>query len=291
MSAAVGCFLIDIPDQLQGAIITTAFLYPASGSPTREPFGPYSLEVARDAPANGDCLRLVVLSHGNSGSPWTLRETAAHLAQSGFVVALPEHPGNSRSDNSLAGTAANLENRPRHISMVIDAAFAHERLGKCLMPNRVGVIGTSIGGYTALAVAGGQPWAGPHETDDGKANPVKVVADPRVRAIVLLAPATPWFMPERSLSLVNVPILMRTGSKDEITPAWHADLVNNGVPDPLRIDHQIVPGAGHFSFLSEFPPEMKRPDFPPSNDPEGFDRKVLQPVLQKQIVDFLNRVL
>ncbi|MFL5350272.1 MAG: hypothetical protein ACJ8AT_36315 [Hyalangium sp.] len=37
------------------------------------------------------------MSHGTGGSPWTYRGMAAHLARAGFVVALPEHPGNNRS--------------------------------------------------------------------------------------------------------------------------------------------------------------------------------------------------
>ena len=49
------------------------------------------------------------------------RPIALHLARAGFVVALPEHPGNNRSDNSLANTAVNLANRPRHVRLVLDA--------------------------------------------------------------------------------------------------------------------------------------------------------------------------
>ena len=114
-----------------------------------------------DAPVDGERLPLVMLSHGNSGTPWAYRGLASHLARSGFAVGLVEHPGNSRNDNSLAGTAANLENRPRHVSLAIDAAFADPSVGGRLVPDRVAVIGHSIGAYTALAARGRQALGGP----------------------------------------------------------------------------------------------------------------------------------
>ena len=45
------------------------------------------------------------------------------------------------------------------------------------------VIGHSIGGYTALASAGGKPLALPTQTPDGVAHPVEVERDPRIGAV------------------------------------------------------------------------------------------------------------
>lgn len=67
---------------------------------------------------------------------------------------LPEHPGNNRADNTIAGTIANLVNRPRHIRLLIDAAFDNLVIGPALLRDKVALIGHSMGGYTALAVAG-----------------------------------------------------------------------------------------------------------------------------------------
>ncbi|ATB30911.1 alpha/beta hydrolase family protein [Melittangium boletus] len=284
----VGCRALDVADEVQGARIPVWVLYPTRAPEHLEHFGPYPLAVAPDAPVEGERLPLVVISHGTGGSPWTYRGMAAHLARAGFVVALLEHPGNSRSDNRLAGTAANLENRPRHVRLVLDAVAANEHLGKWLSPEGVGVIGHSLGGYTALAVAGGRPSSFPNEEPHGQARALPVVRDPRVRALVLLAPASPWFMAEGALADVDLPILMRTAERDEHTPAFHAELISRGVPHPQRIDHRVVPNAGHFSFQSPFPPSMTKPGFPPSQDPEGFDRLAFQPVLHAEILTFLR---
>jgi predicted dienelactone hydrolase len=206
------------------------------------------------------------------------------------VVALPEHPGNSRNDNSLAGTAANLENRPRHVSLTIDAVLRDAEIKRRLASERVGVIGHSIGGYTGLAVAGGKPWAAPHESADGKAHPVAVKRDDRVSALVLLAPATFWFMPD-SLRDVRVPILLRTGEKDELTDASQAESVLRGVFDAALVEHKAIAGAGHFFALTPFPKEMVRADFPPSQDPAGFQRETIQPDLYADIAEFFERTL
>jgi hypothetical protein len=44
-------------------------------------------------------------------------------------------------------------------------------------------------------------------------------------------------------------------------------------------------------FLSPFPPDLISPAFPPSQDPPGFDRAALHPLLNAEILTFLRRVL
>ncbi|WP_159710570.1 alpha/beta hydrolase family protein [Geminicoccus flavidas] len=287
MERNVGCRQVEVTDTGRFPVLPMAMLYPtlAPAAPMR--FGPYPLEAARDAPPSGEHLSLVLVSHGSGGSPWTFRHLAASLALAGYVVGLPEHLGNCRTVDSLAGSFMNLENRPRQLRRATDAAFADPVLGPRLLPEQVAVIGHSIGAYTALAIAGGRPVAGPHDTDEGR--PVPVEPDPRVQGLVLLAPATPWFLQEGSLAAVRVPILLRTGEQDRITPAWHAGLILRDAEDPGRIEHRVVPGAGHFSFMSPFPPELNRPGFPPAQDPEGFDRAGYQLILATDILRFLGK--
>lgn len=285
---SVGCREVALTDPIQGARIPLWLLYPTHAKEQSECFGMYSFDVAMNAPVVGEQLPLVLISHGKGGTPWGYRATASYLARSGFVVALPEHPGNSRNDNSLDGTVANLENRPRHLCLVIDAAFADVELGKRLAPGGVAVIGHSMGGYTALAAAGGHPAALPNQVPEGRARPLTVASDPRIRALVLLAPAVPWYMLIGSLAEVAVPILLRVAEKDEYLPPEHAEIVLRGVPDRSRIDHQIVPGAGHFAFVTPFPPALTRPEFPPSQDPPGFDRPAYLQHLHAELLTFLR---
>ena len=292
MGYRCGCRLSKVHDAVQGADVPLALLYPAHGEEHTEHFGPYSLDVVLDAPPAAGVYPLVVISHGHSGTPWAYRQLARHLVLAGFVVALPAHTGNTRLDNTLAGTAENLANRPRHITLTINAALADATVGAHIAGNGVAVIGHSIGGYTALAAAGGLPWSGPYDRKDSgtQPEPVPVTPDARIRSLVLLNPATFWFI-AGSLRPVNLPILIRTGEKDEITPIEHAHKIIEGVAHPELVEHQDIAGAGHFAFMSKFPPEMTRPNFKPSQDPEGFDRETIQPEFFADVTAFLQRTL
>ncbi len=287
----VGYRALEVDDPEQGVRLPAAVLYPAHAPAQTERFGPYALELASGADvAAGPPKPLVVLSHGNNGSPWTHRALAAHLAQAGFVVALVEHLGNSRSDGSLTGTVANLQNRPRHVRLTIDAV--ERAMGSTVDVTRTGIVGHSIGAYTALAVAGGKASCAPNESPDGTPFALPVVkADSRVRSLVLLAPAAGWFWADGSLADVHLPILLESGELDDLAPDMHAQVILRGVPDRAQVDHRIVAGAGHFSFQTPFPPAMVRPDFPPSQDPPGFDRAAFQPILHRDIEAFFRATL
>lgn len=254
-------------------------MYPASAAEQPVSLGPYEVSAAMDAPVSPGEFPLVVISHGNNGSHLLYRELALHLARNGFVVALPEHPGNNRDDRSLSGTVENLANRPRHLRAVIDFACSEWRISS------VAVVGHSLGGYTGLALVGGKPTASPHETG-GEPAPVAVEADDRVTALVLLAPATPWFMLDGALDDVSVPILMLSGEKDENTTLWHADIVLKGVRGP--VEHRVVENANHFSFESPFPPHLAS-QFAPYQDPPGFDRAAYQEEMKAEVLEFLQR--
>lgn len=292
MNFKVGCRAMEVNDPVQGVPIPMWLFYPTQMPERTESIGPYQLNLAMNAAMEGGRTSLVVVSHGGGGSSLTYRDLVAHLARAGFAVALLEHPGNCRSDNSLNGTAANLENRPRHIRLAIDAAFADNTVGVRLLADRVALIGHSMGGYTSLVVAGGRPMTGPLETPPGGLPvPIPVSSDHRVRALVLLAPACGWFSSEGALTNVDVPILMLTAEKDELAAHLHTDFVKRGVRDPGRVDHRVIPGAGHHAFQSPFPPAMTRPDFPPSQDPQGFNRTEFQTILYAEVLSFLQRVL
>jgi predicted dienelactone hydrolase len=149
---------------------------------------------------------------------------------------------------------------------------------------RIAVIGHSLGGYTALALAGAKGYS-------RQGVPVSVQPDARIGALVLLAPATFWFTAPEALRAVTLPILILQGEHDHITPALHGELVATGVAHPGQVTLRTVSGAGHFSFISPFPPAMRRPDFAPANDPVGFDREAFHASYPHEVLAFLDRVL
>ncbi|MBL8175587.1 MAG: alpha/beta fold hydrolase [Bryobacterales bacterium] len=252
--------------------------YPAEAPQSSATFGPYTIGAAHDAPiAPPHPCPLILISHGTGSSHLVHRNLALHLARNGYIVLVPEHPRNNRNDNSLANTNENLADRPRLLSQLIDWALADPTLAPHIAPQHIAIVGHSLGGYTALATAGGRP-----------AN-IDVSSDPRVKALVLLAPATPWFLPPGSLADVRVPILMLTAEKDPHTPEGHGIIVKRGLPPQTPIEHNVIPNAGHFSFLSPFPPAMATPAFAPAHDPPGFNREHFQHEMFSTIDAFLQR--
>ncbi|MBO2011455.1 alpha/beta hydrolase family protein [Hymenobacter negativus] len=280
-----------LTDHELGVSFPLVVFYPTQAIGQDDAVGPYQLVVARDAPVAEGIFPLVVISHGRGSSPFVYRTLAHYLARQGFVVGLPEHPGNNRRDNTWEGTTQNLVARPSHLRLAIQQLFKNQLFARVLKPDGIGVIGHSMGGYTALALAGGTPTAFPHETVDGQEQLIAVVADTRIKALVLLAPATVWFRAQGALHGVDVPMLLLTAEKDEYTPFFHSQIVLEGVADKHKIEHRIIENAGHYSFLSPFPASMQSPTFLPSQEPPGFNRVRFQEGLHAEIAAFLRQKL
>ena len=275
----VGSKQLIVKDNIKNISFPVLVNYPTNEASRPVSFGPYTMNVSPDAEMIDGKFPLIIISHGSGGSHLLYRTISTHLAKNGYIVAMLEHYGNNRNNNTLENTTENLETRPRHVSLTIDFLLADNWFNKSIAQNKIGVIGHSMGGYTALALAGGVP-----RTKEGVV--VEVVSDFRIKAIVLLAPGAGWFM--NSLEKVTIPILMFTAEHDPITPKWNGEIVMNYVPDKSKVIFTEVENAGHFSFLSPFPSTMKNPNFLPSTDPDGFDREKFQKQLMKDILDFLN---
>jgi predicted dienelactone hydrolase len=291
----LGYRALDVRDPVQAVPLGVHLLYPTRAVPQSLAFGPYAIDAAPDAPFDRGIEHVVVISHGTGSSPWTHRVVAAHLAEHGCAVVLIAHAGNTRGDDALAGTPANLANRPRHVSLALDAAFAALAALAALAAmdhvesqNRATLIGHSLGGYTALAAAGGRPHALPNETSDGLARPVEVTRDPRVDKIALLAPDVAWLMAPGALDSVRTRVLARTGERDELCPAAFVEPVLRRLPSSAALDYAVVPNAGHFSFMSPMPAALVRPGFAPAFDPPGFDRTAYQSRLAAELVAFIR---
>ena len=289
--STAGYTQVEVPDEPGHPDFPMVVMYPASAPERPERMGAFTLEVASKAEPRPGRFPLALISHGSGGSHLAYRTLGRHLARHGFIVGMPQHPHNNRVDNSLEGRIENLLNRPRHLKATIDWFFANEAFAKNLQPDAVSVIGHSMGGYAALALAGGVPTSLPHESKDREPHLLTQVAhDRRVRALVLLAPATAWFWQPGALGAVDLPILMMVGDRDFHTPAdYHTRPVLAGVADPARVTCRVIGNAGHFSFLSEFPESMRHPGFAPSQDPAGFDRSRFLDEMNAEVLAFLQR--
>lgn len=305
MLSFVGCSRVNLPSFVDEADFGTLILYP-SKTPSREvEFGPFSMDVAMEAVISDGNFPLVVISHGSSSSNMMFRTLAHFLAKNGFVVCLPEHFGDTVFDNKLQYTIENMTNRPNQISKVIDFVFDHPDFSYAVNTKNVAVIGHSVGGYTAIAVAGGDPhteflnnfcnrpenynqpyWTKIVRDNNLPSQSINVKADDRVTSIVLLAPDISLFMHEGALSSITLPTLLIVAEKD-LWVQETLDTVSDGIGDKSKLKCKIIKNASHYSFISSFPEGMKSRVGQPAIDPVGFDRDQFQLKLQEEVMNFI----
>ena len=266
----------------------------------------FGMPVAQKAPVAAGSFGVIIISHGAGGMALIHRDLAMTLALQGYVVAAPTHPRGEGDDISGVGVWVG---RPKQVSRVIDAVLEDGDLRAHIERERIGMVGHSNGGYTALAVAGARPSPGSEGThcrehpDDvkfcGYGGPgtresarkighLPELRDPRVRSIVLMAPNAVRFTDD-ALARVTVPVLVYAAEKDDLTRVqYHGERLAKTLPSAECV---LVKRAGHFSFITTFPTVLKILAGEAARDPNGFDRDAFHEVMNREIVEFFNRTL
>ncbi len=235
MNYSAGCRRLETTPSAYSDAIPVLVMYPSTTLPRQTKTGPYLLNVAMNAPIATGIFPLAIISHGRRSYGLVFHTLARFLSENGFIVALPNHPGDNLFQRQSACSYQNLEERPKQITAVIDTLTTHKLFGCAIQTNNVGVIGHSAGGYTALAIAGGEPHTGfmvksalacqPSQSR-GDAHmgssllPITIIpAKPdlrvrAVRAVVALAPDFSLFMHQRALAKISIPVLLMVAQRD-----------------------------------------------------------------------------
>lgn len=190
----------------------------------------------RDVARAPGAFPVVLFSHGNAGIRFQSIFLATHLASHGYIVASPDHHGNTFLDIGAGVVdAQSFVNRPLDMQFVLDELIARNAasgdfLAGAIDANRVGMSGHSFGGFTTLALAGG------------------ATADPRMKAFMPLAPASPF--DAAFLASITSPILIQGGSLDTTTPFDSQQAAPfAGLPSGASIVALAeLTEAGHFTF-------------------------------------------
>ena len=314
---------IDVQDAATGESFPAALWYPTRAAPAplfltgslsgcRLPamlcrLIAFEMQVATNAPPADGKFGFIVISHGAGGLALNHWDLAMALASQGYVVAAPAHPRGQ--DNDISGVSVWI-GRPKQVSRVIDTLLEDTELGSHIQRERIGVVGHSNGGYTALAVAGAKPSPAAsiahcrQHPDDAKfcsfggaatreatrkVGDIPDVRDPRVRAIVLMAPNTAPFTDD-ALAQMAVPVRVYGAERDDLTLVrYHAERLAKALPS--RTEYVVVQRAGHFSFVASFPWMLKLVAGEAARDPEGFDRDAMHEVMNSEVVGFFDRKL
>ena len=113
-----------------------------------------------------DRIPVIVVSNGLGAKRDRFEELANHLASHGFGVVIPDHPGSDRrrQKDFLKGLykenfdATDFVDRPLDISYILDELeqLNAKQFNNQLNLEQVGIFGYSLGGTTALSLAGAQ---------------------------------------------------------------------------------------------------------------------------------------
>jgi len=278
-------------------------------------------EHAAMAPAL-DRWPLIVLSHGTGGSAMQMAWLGTALARAGYVVAAVNHPGNNSLEPYTAEGFVLWWERATDLSEVIDGMLADEEFGPKIDRDRIGAAGFALGGYAALALGGAradisiivdlcrkQPDAPvchlPEMKEMGtpeqmlaavrKTSGVSLArsnesyADPRVDAILAVAPAFGMTLTPDSLKAMKVPVFIVAGAADPIAPPKeNADLIRS---HDHRARETVLPNVAHYTFLDTCAAAGKKQLDVFCTDPPGVDREAVHTEVGDMAVNFFDREL
>ena len=271
----VGFRQITIPSAARAADLDVIVWYPASAAGEPAMLGESiffeGTPAVQDAPIMDGTFPLILLSHGAGlgGRAQAMSWIAGPLAQRGFVVAAPTHPGNTGRDRSAAQTMK-LWLRPADISATLDAIEADADLNAHLAPGKVGVLGLSMGGHTALSIAGAridparlaaycdtpdlnaslcgwvrQSGVDLHAMDMAAAD--ADLSDDRVRVAMAVDPALVDVFADGTFADIAIPVdLVNLGPKGDIPVTVLASEIADVIPDAR---YAIVEDASHYSMF------------------------------------------
>lgn len=278
--------------------------------------------VIRDAPLSPGRHPLVVMSHGFGGNWRNQAWLAIALVKRGYIVAAPNHPGTTSRD-MRRNVAARLWQRPGDISHVITFMTIRSSWASAINRHRIAVIGHSLGGWTALEIAGANFDANRLMTDCQKHPRLAAcevykeigaggdvaaqtslgrnLRDPMVDAVVSLDLGLARGFTPQSLAAVKIPVLVIAAGGHN--PEIPSDLESGYLRDhlPKEETHYVkLAGAAHFSFLQRCKPgagKLLDADHPGDSmicldgDGKPGDRLALHQKAEKLIVDFLATAL
>jgi predicted dienelactone hydrolase len=226
----------------------------------------------RDAPPAAGKHPLLVLSHGYRGNWSNQIWLASALAHRGYIVAAINHPGTTTHDRSPQA-AAQLWQRPVDVRRAIDSVTTQPEKFGLVANDRIAVVGHSLGGWTALEIAGARfdPDRFAHDckahpqlascTVYGKINPASTseskaalaadLRDKRVTAVVTLDLGLSRGMTDESLAALPVPTLVIAAGVPSTELPAELESANLAKRLPAASSRYVEIGdASHFSFLS-----------------------------------------
>lgn len=314
---------ITVPSKERGTNLDVTVWYPAQAGGAEILLGDTPLfkgtASMRDAPPVEGKFPLILLSHGTgiAGNAQATGWIAAPLARQGYIVAAPNHPGN-QSGNTSASETMKLWLRPADFTATLDALQTGTVFRDRIDWKNVGALGLSMGGYTALAVAGArmdqQRLAAYCDTDLRNHSLCEWLAqsgvdlhrmdvqragldyrDNRIRSAVAIDPAMSDTLTAESVAGIAIPVdLVNLGRKGDIPRTLQASWMADIIPGAR---YASIEDADHFSMFAACKAgasdKLKAEGVtePLCDDGGGRSRSAIHAQLIDMITDAFNRTL
>lgn len=277
---AVGVRQVAVPSKARGGNLDVTVWYPAQSGGAPVVLGESVFFVGtpamRDASIANGKFPLILLSHGAglAGNPQAISWIATPLARQGFVVAAPMHPGNSGKNRSAAETIK-IWLRPVDLTETLNAMEEDSYFKTHLDQGRIGALGLSLGGNTALAIAGAridpERLAGYCDTDALNASLCEWVrqsgvdlhaldlksagrdnGDRRIRFAMAIDPAPIDVFDFKSFSGISIPVdLVNLGRPGKIPVTAQASEAAKAIP---LARYAVIEDASHYSMFAACKP-------------------------------------
>lgn len=216
---------------------------------------------------------LIVISHGLGSDRQTFAYLATHLASYGFAVAVPEHPGsNAQQIQALINGLANQVTAPTELSdRPLDIKFILDQLkrdfGNQLNLEQVGILGQSLGGYTALSLVGAKINYEQLQKDCDPSNDSlnlslllqcraleqpfggNELQDKRIKGAIAINPVGSTIFGQSQFSQIKVPLMLVAGSDDTVAPALPEQIQPFTWLTNTNKYLVLIKGGTHFSTL------------------------------------------
>ena len=222
--------------------------YPSIRKPRELNYPPWTIHAARNGKPVDGRFPLLLLSHASPGTRFSYHDTCAWLASHGFVVAAPTHSQDCMDNMSQLFTWGQLETRVRELCAAIDLVVNDRDIRASVDRNRIGIVGFGAGGAAALLLGGAMPdciswssYCARAGENDAYCNPwvrnrinricqslplKKNLADPRVKAIAVIAPGFGMLFSAQSFAAFASPVLVLTAERDGMNKrSLHADVI------------------------------------------------------------------
>lgn len=318
-TVTIGQRTLSYKDEKRNRPLITELWYPTMDTlqSSDKKFSPFLRDqTVRNARFPDKKLPLILLSHGTGGNRMSLEWLAQSLVKQGYIVAAVDHWGNT-SDNKIAIEFLKPWERPQDISFVLSELLKDKKISAVIDPLKIGAAGFSFGGYTTIALAGGEldyPYMlnyyrtiGKKEVESpefpglgkllydstlvaGTRN-VPNLKDERIRAFFAICPSNgPGFIHKSQFKKVSRPVFLIGLESDSLAVVSKNSRIYHNLISKSEY-YEFKGKAGHYVMLAEAIEELRKEEPLAFEDDKSVDRHQVHLKVEQLANQFFSRNL